>query len=55
MVESYGIKAIRVRSKDALDAALVEAYASTELMLIEIIEDNRENIYLSDKTELTKY
>ncbi|MGL9730743.1 acetolactate synthase AlsS [Enterococcus sp. DIV0756] len=55
MAESYGIKATRVRSKEALDAALMEAYASTEPMVIEMIEDNRENIHLRDKTELKKY
>ena len=55
MAESYGIKATRVRSKEALDAALMEAYASTEPMVIEMIEDNRENIHLRDKAELKKY
>lgn len=55
MAESYGIKATRVRSKEALDAALMEAYASTEPMVIEMIEDNRENIHLRDKTEWKKY
>ena len=55
MAESYGIKATRIRSKEALDAALMEAYASTEPMVIEMIEDNRENIHLRDKTELKKY
>lgn len=55
MAESYGIKATRVHSKEALDAALMEAYASTEPMVIEMIEDNRENIHLRDKTELKKY
>ncbi|WP_432736419.1 acetolactate synthase AlsS [Pediococcus pentosaceus] len=55
MAESYGIKASRVHSKEALDAALIEAYRTTELMVIEVIEDNKQNIHLRDKDELKKY
>lgn len=49
MAESYGINAVRVSSKEALDAALNEAYASDKPMVIEMMEDNRENIHLRDK------
>lgn len=49
MAESYGIHAVRVSSKEALDAALNEAYASDTPMVIEMMEDNRENIHLRDK------
>lgn len=55
MAESYGIKASRVHSKEALDAALIEAYRTTEPMVIEVIEDNKQNIHLRDKDELKKY
>ncbi|MGM0213888.1 acetolactate synthase AlsS [Enterococcus sp. AZ109] len=55
MAESYGIKATRVRSKEALDAALAEAYATDKPMVIEMIEDNEQNIHLRDKVELKKY
>lgn len=55
MAESYGIKATRVRSKEALDAALAEAYATDKPMVIEMIEDNRENIHLRDQEALKKY
>ncbi|EOI53634.1 thiamine pyrophosphate-dependent enzyme [Enterococcus gilvus] len=52
MAESYGIKSLRVHSKKALDSALVNAYGSTEPMVIEVIEDNHENIHLRDKIDL---
>lgn len=55
MAESYGIKAVRVRSKEALDAALKEAYATSEPRVIEMIEDNHENIHLRDKEPFKKY
>jgi acetolactate synthase-1/2/3 large subunit len=55
MAESYGIKASRVHSKEALDAALIEAYRTTEPMVIEVIEDNKQNIHLRVKDELKKY
>lgn len=55
MAERYGIKASRVHSKEALDAALIEAYRTTEPMVIEVIEDNKQNIHLRDKDELKKY
>ncbi|MDE7510803.1 acetolactate synthase AlsS [Pediococcus pentosaceus] len=55
MAENYGIKASRVHSKEALDAALIEAYRTTEPMVIEVIEDNKQNIHLRDKDELKKY
>lgn len=55
MAESYGIKASWVHSKEALDAALIEAYRTTEPMVIEVIEDNKQNIHLRDKDELKKY
>lgn len=55
MAESYGIKAVRVRSKEALDAALKEAYATSEPRVIEMIEDNHENIHLLDKEPFKKY
>lgn len=55
MAESYGIKAVRVRSKEALDAALKEAYATSEPRVIEMIEDNHENLHLRDKEPFKKY
>lgn len=51
MAESYGIKATRVHTKDALDAALAEAYATKKPMVIEVAEDNSQNIHLRDKNQ----
>lgn len=41
--ESFGIKAKRVHTKKQLDDALKEAYSFIGPMVIEIIEDNRDN------------
>lgn len=41
--ESFGIKAKRVHTKKQLDDALKEAYSFNGPMVIEIIEDNRDN------------
>ncbi|WP_265459949.1 acetolactate synthase AlsS [Enterococcus sp. HY326] len=54
MAESFGIKAVRATNKQALDAALTEAYASNEPMVIEIWEDNSQNIHLRDKVDMKK-